>query len=90
VKLYRVTKGTTGKLIKVGADTQPEIKDWTVRKDLTFMDTIIDPVMYHNRPGDFEDPLHIAMVQGGYALFANASNPRYILAVQYEDVGVLC
>lgn len=86
MKLYRIKTGTEGKLIRVADE---DIQDWTVRKDLSFMDTIIDPVRYHNRPGDVDNPLYNKMAQQGYALFSNANDPRYVLAVQYEDVNIL-
>jgi len=87
VKLYRVKTGTKGKLIRVADE---DIRDWTVRKDLSFMDTIIDPVRYHNRPGDHDNVLYNKMAQQGYALFSNATDPRYILAVLYDDISILC
>ena len=86
MKLYRIKEGTTGKLIRVADEN---IREWTVRKDLSFMDTIIDPVRYHNRPGDVDNPLYNKLAQQGYALFSKDGDPRYVLAVQYEDVNIL-
>lgn len=86
MKLYRIKSGTKGKVID---RKETSIKDWTVTKDLNFMDTVADPIRYHNRPADITDPLHVKLVQQGYALFVDPKTPRYILAVQYEDVGVL-
>ena len=87
LKLYRVRKGTEGKLISLSPS--PTVRDWTVRKDLTFMHTITDPVRYHNRPDEVTNPTHLELVKQGYALFASSDNPNYVLAVSYNKVGVL-
>ena len=84
MKLYRVKEGTKGKLI-----SGETVTDWTVRKDLSFTETVADPISYHNRPADTTNTLHVKLVQQGYALFASDNNPKFVLAVQYEDVGVL-
>lgn len=86
MKLYRIKKGTAGKLIDTKEDA---VNDWTVSKDLSFMDTVADPIRYHNRPADITDPLHVKLVQQGYAIFIDSVSTRYLLAVQYERVGVL-
>lgn len=86
MKLYRIKEGTVGKIIDQVDDM---VKDWTVTKDLSFTDTVTDPVRYHNRPADTTNTLHVKLVQQGYALFVAPARPRYVLAVQYEDVGIL-
>ena len=91
MKLYRIKKGTIGKIIRVADE---DIREWVVRKDLSFMDTIIDPVRYHNNPGAVDNALYNKLAQQGWALFSQShsqtnANPRYVLAVQYDDVNIL-
>lgn len=87
MKAYKVPKGTKGKLI-VQEEFSVEVRDWVVRKDLTFDDTIVDPVRFHNHPGDYDSgSLAVELVLKGYSLFGEQDS-RYVLAVPYENVTV--
>lgn len=92
MKLYLVKRGTKGRLIDLKADKAKHSQDtaWTVRRDCEFTDTVIDPIHLHNRPNATYDPLMKELANNGYAVFADWDNQRYLLAVKYNEVEILC
>lgn len=98
MKLYEVAKGTEGLLLTRGKEDGIEVFDvqkWVVRKDLTFSETFLDPIRLHNNRGDYDfKELTTQYAEAGYAIFAgehgSERNAKYILAVPYDQVEVLC
>jgi len=89
MKVYIVKDRTKGKLI----DTQTNvnrISNWTVRGEHNFTETVIDPIRYHNRPDETNDVELIRLVQDGYVVFASEKNNRFLLAVKWNDIEILC
>ena len=90
MKLYRIKKGTQGALITDEADGTVSHKVWTVRQDLAFTETVIDPIRLHNNPGEMEGTVEHQFAIGGCAVFVDFDKPQYRLAVSYNDVEVVC
>lgn len=93
MKLYSVAKGTNGKLIKQEPNANVEVRDWTTRKDLSFVETLLDPVRLHNNRGAYDhSSMAVKLVAQGYALFGgedgNDASALYVLAVPYDEVRV--
>lgn len=98
MKLYRVKQGTKGKVIRL---INGAVQDWTTTKDLSFVDTVIDPVRYHNQrskavAGEPEhlQPLFVELAQQGYSVFypsmyAARDSFQFALVVKYDDVSIL-
>lgn len=94
MKMYKIAKGTKSILIdekspdRVG---QPGSRKWKTRKELSFFDTVTDPIRISNSLDSQLSCLQIYanLAKVGYAIFRDADNPRYTLAVLYTDVEVL-
>lgn len=90
MKLYTVKNGTKGKLIDTQAFDASRITDWTVRGEHDFTETIIDPIRLRNHPDEIKDGYLILLAATGYAVFASEDNTRYMLAVKYNQVEIMC
>ena len=90
MKQYTVKAGTPAKLITKVDGKDVETKDWTVRRDLTFFEVLLDPIrLYNNRAQYDSNSLAVQMVSRGYALFGgkdgNDPHAKHTLAVLYYD-----
>lgn len=93
MKLFRIPKGTAGKLITQEEYTDVKIQDWVTRKELTFVDVLLDPVRLHNQRSEHDhNSIAVKLVMQGYSLFGGVtgSDPsaKYFLAVPYDSVEV--
>lgn len=93
MKMYTIPVGTIGKLIDQSGD-DPIIRDWNVRRELSYFEVIADPIRFHNLRGQLNLPPHITrLAEQGYAIFGGEDggekNATYLLAVEYHEVGVL-
>jgi hypothetical protein len=89
--LYKIEKGTTGKLIDRSGT--PVIRDWVVRRNLSFYNFIVDPISYHNNRGNLNLPVDITrLAERGYAVYGGENggddHATYLLAVPYSSVKV--
>lgn len=94
MKLYKIAKGTAGKLITQLPGVDPQVQDWNTTKDLEFTETLLDPIRLHNNRADYDHTsLAVKLVMKGYALYGGEDgydpNAKYILAVPYDNVDVL-
>lgn len=93
MKVYNVKKGTRGWLLTrlEGTNNYTE-RSWVVRKDLSSLQPILDPVMLSNsKEPERYHPRVREMVQMGYGIYVDPDAPGYFLAVNYaHDVEVLC
>ncbi len=89
MKLYIVRQGTKGFLIDTHNDETP-VSEWRTRKECDFTETVIDPIRLHNHPGEEHRTHLVELAKDGYAVFADWDNPRYMLAVKYDQVNILC
>ena len=95
MKCYQVAKGTKGLVVGPhnGPDGEIEARDWVTRQDLTFTETLIDPIRLFNNPGDYDFSTRaVQLAQRGYILFGGPGgddwNAMWVLAVLYDDVKV--
>jgi hypothetical protein len=93
MKLFKVPAGAQGYLL-VDGPVMPELRPWTVRKDMIFdrNDLVADPITLAN--GDFIGPKTIGhdLVTKGYSLFTEPGvdgSHKYTLAVPFSAVEVL-
>lgn len=89
MKVYIVKDGTKGKLIDTKIASN-RIMDWTVRGEHSFTETVIDPIRLHNHPDETHDAELIELAQDGYAVFAHEINNRFLLAVKWNNIELLC
>lgn len=87
--LYKIKRGTRGRLIKM---EDQSVKDWVVRTDLSFVETVTDPIKYHN--GKVVDVKAMNDAAGaGMAVFGGEygceNGQDYYLAVPYNQIEVL-
>lgn len=86
---YEIPEGTRGKLLVQEPDTDIEVRNWITRKDLSFTETVHDPIAEENgRLADAPaDCLVRELAQAGYAIFGgevgSESTAKYLLAVPY-------
>ena len=86
MKLYRVMQGTQGKVINQAGVSQP----WTVSKNLSFWDTQIDPVRLRNQGETaHNNSQFVQLAKDGFAVFCDLTNPKYYLAVPYDQVRIV-
>lgn len=88
MKLYTVKKGTEGFLIDNQAE-ENSITDWCTRTSISFTETVFDPISLHNGREEYRTAL-VALAKDGYAIFADNDNTRYMLAVPFNQVEILC
>lgn len=93
MKMYTIPVGTIGKLIDQSGD-EPIIRDWNVRRELSYFEVIVDPIRFHNLRGQLNLPPHIIrLAEQGYAIFGGDSGGEekatYLLAVDYSHVDTL-
>ena len=89
MKLYIVKQGTDGFLIDNDAEENP-ITTWRTRKECDFTETVIDPIRLHNHPHEEHRTHLVELAKDGFAVFADWDNPRYLLAVPYNAVEIIC
>lgn len=89
MKLYTVRPGTRGFVVDTEA-VKGNTRAWTTTKKCEFSDTVIDPIRFHNQPTAVKEPHLIALAMEGYAVFADYDNPRWLLAVKYDECEILC
>ncbi len=94
MKMYSIPVGTQGKVLIQEPNADIKMSDWTTRKDLTFSETILDPVRLHNNRGAYDhSSVAVKLVSQGFALFGgemgNDADAKHILAVPYDQVKVV-
>jgi hypothetical protein len=91
MKIYCVDKGTKAVLLERMKDGSITTTNWTTRKDLTFSDheLVVDPVILSNNP-DMTQTTETQLAAIGFSVFSTAANIRYSLAVDANDVKVVC
>ena len=94
MKVYNVKKGTRGWLLTrlEGTNNYTE-RSWVVRKDLSSLQPILDPVMLSNsKEPERYHPRVRELVKMGYGVYVSElAASHYFLAVNYaHDVEVLC
>ncbi len=89
MKVYTVKDGTKGKLIDTQISTNRSL-NWTVRGEHNFTETVIDPIRLHNHPNEKHDIELIELARNGYAIFVSEKNNRFLLAVKWNDIELLC
>jgi len=100
MKWYEVKVGQQGKLLTRTAPGRYSIRDWTVRRECCFSETVLDPISAYNmlsraergraREEDLpDDHVFVTLAQRGYALFGGEHGSdhtaKYILAVHYDN-----
>jgi hypothetical protein len=103
MKLFKVPAGTKGYLL-VDGNVMPELRPWTVRKDLIFQreDLEADPITLANGEGNYPKTIGYDLVRKGYSLFNPPQDcakgwhgtgqwrkPKYVLVVPFRDVEVM-
>lgn len=91
--MFKIPRGTLGKLISLMPNKDAEVKDWITRKELVFTEVLIDPTMISKMdqvdPHD-RKPLAVRMALEGYALFGGDTggdrNAQYVLAIPFAKV----
>jgi len=87
---YLVKKGTVGKLIEINPNQDAVIKDWTLRKEIVFSNSLIDPIVVKTMVEDAQKSLAGTLAKQGYALFGgdsgNDRKARFVLAVPYDQI----
>lgn len=89
---YRISENTPGKLIEVNFNQQPQIRDWVVRKNLEFSNSLIDSTVIKTKIERFQKtPIGILSKEHKeYALFGGDSGgdrrAKYILAIPYYAI----
>lgn len=89
---YHIKQGTAGKLIELNLNQDAIIKDWIVRKDITFQNSLIDPIVVKTMVEDAQKSLAGTLANQGYALFGGDSGgdrqARWVLAIPYSEIEI--
>jgi len=92
MKMYTVKKGTESIVLLNWTDTSPKgtmkSKQHFTTEKLDFFGTLHDPVRHANGVKT-EIPLLNSLAQIGYAVFQSEADPKYALAVLYNQVKVM-
>lgn len=92
---YRVKKGTLAKVIQQTPNQDAKIlhESWTVRKDIEFLECLIDPIVVKTMVEEAKKSLAGSLANQGYALFGGDSGgdrqAMYILAIPYAHIEVI-
>lgn len=96
MKMYSVVKGTQGLVFDESNMDNLKHIEFKTTKDLSFFDTVIDPVRYANIQAghtpvspDRVPTMYEALASAGYAVFRDFDKPGYALAVLYTDVEIM-
>lgn len=91
--MYKVAKGTSGKLIKLIANKDAEVIDWVTRDDFEFKESLINPIVVKTMVAEAKKPLAVRMAEEGYALFGGMEGgdrtAKYVLAIPYSAITVI-
>lgn len=90
MKLYTIPKGTEAVLMTRHEDGSVTQSPWKARTDLSFTDTVIDPIRIMNQSYDSRS-FGFQLAKKGYAIFVDEPGQpnKYALAVKYDMVTVL-
>lgn len=92
MKIYTIPHGTTGKVITQCQDAPTaSVEDWITRRELTFTESVVDPISHHNNRGNPNVPEYLKRyAEQGYAIYGgsvgNDVAATYLFAVQYDKV----
>lgn len=91
--MYTIYKGAVGKLITLEPHKDAKIEDWIVRKDLTFEDCLISPMVVTAKMKEAKNKsVAVNLASDGYALFGGESGSdrqaRYVIAIPYSELTI--
>lgn len=93
MKKYFIPKGTSGKLVRQDGSDPIVVKDWITRKDLSFANPVLDPVILNTNRSKYNyTSIGVKLVLQGYSLFGGKAGDNkdslYVLAIPYDEVRV--
>lgn len=90
MKMYSIRKGTEAIVLRDWAEAEDgkmKSKQHHTTKDLSFFDTLVDPVWIANG-NQHKIAVLNSLASIGYAVFVDMDAPDYALAVMYKNVAV--
>jgi hypothetical protein len=92
---FRVKRGTPAQVIQQTPNQDATVlhKNWTVRKDIEFVECLIDPIVVKSMVEQAQQSLAGSLANQGYALFGGDSGgdrqAKYIIAIEYGNIEVV-
>ena len=91
MKMYTIPKGTDACVMIEEGCEGIRSKSHITTKELTFFDTVMDPIRIHNQNTVsrlHNKKIYCDLAHVGYAVFRDLDNPKYTIAVEYKLVEV--
>jgi len=88
--MYTIPKGTKACVMNEELAEGNFSKAFTTTKELSFFDTVVDPIRIHNSLANQlgHPKIYNDLAKVGFAIFRDEDKPHYTIAVEYKLIGV--